>query len=121
MKREILPRLNAEDKALMENILAAGKRAHKFAIRIQTVSHRANGKTANDIACFLGIHPMTVSGYVKRYNSGGIEALVRDKIRKPGKAALTEDEKNRICKAACTENRRMRHTGARESLRNDSV
>jgi transposase len=103
MKREVLPRLNAEDQALMENILAAGKIAHKFAVRIQTVLHRAKGKATNDIACFLEIHPMTVSVYVNRYNSGGIEALVRDKTRKPGKAALTEDEKNRICKAACTE------------------
>jgi transposase len=57
---------------------------------------------ANDTACFLGVHP-TVSGYVKRYNRGGIEALARDKTRKPGKAAVTGDEKNRICKAACTE------------------
>jgi transposase len=103
MKREVLPRLNGEDKVLMEHILANGNIKHKFAVRIQTVLHRANGKMTNDIACFLGIHPVTVSGYVKRYNSGGIEALVRDKTRKPGKAAISEDEKNRICKAACTE------------------
>jgi DNA-binding transcriptional regulator YhcF (GntR family) len=40
-----------------------------------------------------------VSRYVKRYNSGGMEALVRE----PGKAAISEYEKNRICKAGCTE------------------
>jgi hypothetical protein len=40
---------------------------------------------------------------MKRHNSGGIEALLRDKTRKPGKAAISEDEKNRICKAACVE------------------
>ncbi|MDR2738286.1 MAG: hypothetical protein LBB68_00405, partial [Treponema sp.] len=63
MKREIVPRLYAEDKSLMENILSAGKIEHKFAVRLQTVLHRANGKATNDIACFLGIHPNTVSGY----------------------------------------------------------
>jgi hypothetical protein len=75
MKREIFPRLDSGDKALMEKIPASGSITHKFAVRIQTVLHRANGKTAKDTACFLGIHPMAVSGYVKRYNSGGIEAL----------------------------------------------
>jgi hypothetical protein len=57
MEREVLPRLNSGDKALIENILAAGKIAHKFAVRIQTVLHKANGKTTNDTARFLGYTP----------------------------------------------------------------
>ncbi|GHU12337.1 hypothetical protein FACS1894161_0340 [Spirochaetia bacterium] len=72
-------------------------------MRLQTVLHRASGKATNDIAAFLGIHPMTVSGYVKRYNEGGIESLVRDKTRKPGKPPVTEAVKNRLCKTVCTE------------------
>jgi transposase len=102
MKREIEPLLNAEDKSLMENILSAGKIEHKFAVRLQTVLHRANGKATNDIACFLGIHSNTVSGYARRYNNGGIETLIRDKTRKPGKAPISVELKNEICKAACT-------------------
>jgi hypothetical protein len=62
MKREILPRLHAEDKSLMKNILFAIKIEHKFAGRLQTVLHRANSKATNDIACFFEIHPNTVSG-----------------------------------------------------------
>jgi hypothetical protein len=57
MKREVLPRLNSEDKVLMENILAAGNIKHKFAVRIQTVLQQANGKMTNDIACFFGYTP----------------------------------------------------------------
>jgi hypothetical protein len=37
MKREILPELNAEDKTLVENILAAGTIKHKLAVRLLTV------------------------------------------------------------------------------------
>jgi transposase len=87
----------------MEIILAAGKIKHKFAVRLQTVLHRANGKGTNEIAEFLGIHPMTVSLYVRRYNTGGIEALIRDKTRKPGKAPLSEEKKQQICRIACQE------------------
>ncbi|MDR2630771.1 MAG: helix-turn-helix domain-containing protein [Spirochaetaceae bacterium] len=103
MKREVLPQLNAEDKDLMEHILAAGKIKHKFAVRLQTVLHRANGKGTNEIAEFLGIHPMTVSLYVRRYTTGGIDALIRDKTRKPGKAPISEEKKQEICRIACQE------------------
>jgi transposase len=103
MKQEIVPELNAEDKTLMENILAAGKIFHKFAVRILTVLNRPNGKGTNETAAMLGIHPMTVSLYVKRYNAGGIEALVADKTGKPGKAPVSEEVKNKICTTACTE------------------
>jgi transposase len=58
---------------------------------------------SNETAEFLGIHPMTVSLYVKRYNQGGIDALIRDKTRKPGKAPITEELKNEICRIACQE------------------
>jgi hypothetical protein len=69
----------------------------------------------------LGIHPMTVSLYVKRYNAGGIEALVADKTRKPGKAPVSEELKNKICTTACTKNLGTRHTGAPGPSRRNSV
>jgi transposase len=103
MKREILPELKEEDKDLMEKLLAAGAIKHKYAVRIQTVLHRGNGKSTNDIAEFLCIDPTTVSSYVKRYNGGGIESLIRDKTRKPGKAPISDEIKNEICKVVCTE------------------
>jgi hypothetical protein len=90
MKREILPVLNAKDEYLMENILAAGRIKHKFAVRLLTGLNRAKGKGTNEIAAILEIHPMTVSLYVKRYNAGGIQSLVADKTRKPGKAPISE-------------------------------
>jgi transposase len=103
MKRKIEPVLNAEDEYLTENILAAGRIKHKFAVRLLTVLNRAKGKRTNETAAILGIHPMTVSLYVKRYNAGGIQSLAADKTRKPGKVPIPEDVKNEICKTACTE------------------
>ncbi|MDR2802827.1 MAG: helix-turn-helix domain containing protein [Treponema sp.] len=105
----------------MEHILANGNIKHKFAVRIQTVLYRANGKKTNDIACFLGIHPVTVSGYVKRYNSGGIEALVRDKTRKPGKVSISDYGKTGFAKPRVLKNRSRRHTGVPGSLPNNSA
>ncbi|GHV21611.1 IS630 family transposase [Spirochaetia bacterium] len=103
MKKEVLPQLKDWDKKIMENILAAGKIEHKFAVRIQTVLHRADGKPTNSIAEFFGIIPSTVSNYVKRYNSGGVEALIRDKTRKPGKEPISAEKKTELIKIVCTE------------------
>jgi hypothetical protein len=94
MKSEVLPRLNAEDKRLTKHILSAGNTRH--AVRLQMASHRANGEAANDIARFPGIHTDTVSCYVRRYNDRGIEALIRDKTQKHGKASVSVELKNEI-------------------------
>jgi transposase len=101
--KDVLPNLTEEDKALMRNLLGAGQIKHKYAIRIQTVLHRAEGKPAHLIAEYLGINPATVSAHVKRYNVGGVEALIHDKTRNPGTAPVSEEVKNAICNAACHE------------------
>jgi hypothetical protein len=37
-----------------------------------------------------------VSNYVKRYNAGGVEALLKDKTRKPGIAPIPQELKDRL-------------------------
>jgi hypothetical protein len=88
----------------MEQIPAAGNINHKFALRLQTVLHRADGNGTTDIAALWGIHPMTVSLYGKRYNERCLDALVRDTTRKPGKASLSNERKSRLCRITGHEN-----------------
>jgi Transposase and inactivated derivatives len=96
------PHLNDEDKALMEKLLGAGQLKHKYAVRLQTVLLRARGKGVGDAADFLGIAAATVSLHVRRYNDGGVESLLRDKTRKPGKPPVSQALKNKICRLVCT-------------------
>lgn len=103
MGREITPTVNAEQIELMESILAAGDVQHKFAVRLQVVLNRARKKSTNDIAAILGIDIVTVSRYVRRFNEGGVEALLRDKTRKPGKAPIPIEIKNELCRIVCKE------------------
>jgi transposase len=97
------PNLNAEDKDLMEKLLAAGRIPHKRAVRLQTLLLREKGKGTNEIAEFLGLHKCTVSLYINRYNKGGIDSLLRDKTRKPGKAPVSQKVRDKIRLLACTE------------------
>jgi transposase len=101
--RELQPRLKPEDKELMEKLLMAGHIEHKYAVRLQTVLLRVKGKGASEIAEFLGINQSTVGLYINRYNSLGIESLLKDKTRKPGKDPISQDIKDQLCRLVCNE------------------
>lgn len=103
MGREILPLASEEDIEFMESVLAAGEVKHKYAVRLQAVLGRARKQSTNDLAGILGIDIVTVSRYVKRFNKGGVESLLRDKTRKPGKEPISEAKKNEICRIVCNE------------------
>lgn len=103
MAKAIKPELKGNDLKLMEAILADGHIEHKFAVRLQTVINRAKGLTTNGTALFLGMNINTVSNHVQRYNDGGIEALLRDKTRKPGTEPIPEHVKNRLVQFVCQE------------------
>jgi transposase len=99
----IQPQLDSEDKELMEKLLAAGHIEYKYAVRLQTVLLRANGKGTGEICDFLGLHQATVSSYINRYNAYGLDSLVHDKTRKPGKEPISQDIKNELCRLVCNE------------------
>ena len=97
------PELNFEDKLLMEKLLSAGHIKHKYALRLQTVLLRAKGKGTGEISEFLGIHRSTVGLYINRYNTHGLNFLLRDRTRKPGKEPVSPEIKNEICRLVCNE------------------
>jgi transposase len=101
--KDVLPKLNEEDKLVMQKLLKDGSIKHKYAKRIQTVLKRDEGRSVGEIADSVGIAREMVSSYVNRYNQYGIDFLLKDKTRKPGKAPISEELKNEICRTACKE------------------
>ncbi len=103
MGRAILPTASEDDLQLMESILRTGRVEHRFAVRIQAVLARAYGKSTTEVASFLGIDAVTVSRFVHRFNSGGVNALVKNATKKPGKAPISDAVKNELCRIVCNE------------------
>jgi transposase len=103
MGREIKPDTTEADIALMGKILAAGSIQHKYAVRLQAVVSRARDHSTNDTAAFLGINIVTVSRYIHRYNNGGLNALLNDKTRLPGKEPIPFEVKNELARIVCSE------------------
>ena len=115
MARTIAPMINEKDSQLMEELLKAGHIEHKYAVRLQTVLNRAKGFSTNSIASFYGINLNSVSNYVKRYNAGGVEALLKDKTRKPGTAPIPAEVQERLICFVCQEKPKdMTHWSTRE-------
>jgi transposase len=100
---KLQPKINAEDKDLMEKLLSTGHLEQKYAQRLQTILLRARNKGTGEIADFLGIHPCTVSLYINRYNATGINSLLHDKTRKPGNEPISREMKNKVIQLACNE------------------
>lgn len=101
--KEVKPNTTEADIALMEKILAVGAIQHKYAVRLQTVLSRARNRSTNDTAAFLGINIVTVSRYVHRYNEGGLNSLLSDKTRLPGKEPIPFEVKNKLSRIVCSE------------------
>jgi transposase len=87
----------------MEKLLSAGHIKYKYAVRLQTLLLRNKGKGTGEISEFLGIHQATVSLYINRFTAFGIEAMLKDKTRKPGKEPISQEIKDEICRLVCNE------------------
>ena len=103
MGNKVLPNITPEDRVLMEKILSSGNISHKYAVRIQAVLSRANNFSTTETAKILQIDIVTVSRYVHRYNEGGVNALLRDRTRLPGKAPISTEIKNELSRIVCNE------------------
>jgi transposase len=101
--KKIQPQISKEDKLLMQRLLSTGHLEQKFAQRLQTVLLREKGKSTGEIAEYLGINRATVSLYINRYNACGINSLLSDKTRKPGKKPISQEIINEICRLVCNE------------------
>jgi len=101
--KELQPQLNLDDKILMERLLTAGHIQHKYAVLLQTILLKIKGKGTEEISEFLGIHQSTVGLYINRYNANGLDSLLRDKTRKPGKEPINQNIKNEIYRLVCNE------------------
>lgn len=104
MSREVLPRISDAEVEVLDQLLSseAGLK-HKHAVRVQAVLGRANGRGTVELAEALRVHPVSISQWVRLFNEEGIEALVRDATRRPGKAPISRDVEKEVCRIVANE------------------
>ena len=103
MRNEVRPQLNKAERDMMEQLLAGEALNHRQATRLQVVLGRADGKRTSDVAEVLRINPVSVSVIVRRFNSRGLDGLLKQPNHKPGKAPLSQKVINRVLKVVQTQ------------------
>lgn len=98
-----LPTLGSGERKLFEKLLADGSMKAKHAKRLHAVLSRSEGIQTKTIAKVLHTDPGSISGWVDMFLSGGIEALVCDKSRKPGIPAITSAKEQEVCRLTVQE------------------
>jgi transposase len=88
MRRDVEVRLGAGDRERLEAIVADGKSAQKHVWRAQIVLATAEGCGTAEIMRRAGVSKPCVWRWQRRFMEVGVDGLLHDKTRKPGKAPV---------------------------------
>src|SRR3954471_11486840 len=92
---------SAEDRARLEAIVADRNRPQKHVARARLVLLSADRLDVATVARRAGISRPAVWRWQRRYAEAGVDGLLRDKTRKPGKAPLGDDLARRVVALTC--------------------
>ena len=87
----------------MAAIAADRSRPRKHVERVRIVLASADRHSAQQVAQIIGISRPTVWRWHQRFAEMGVEGLLRDKTRKPRKAAIAAVTTARVVALTCTE------------------
>ena len=85
MAQTVCPLVSAEDRARLAAIVADRNRPQKHAARARIILHSAERLDVAEVARRAGISRPAVWRWQQRFAEAGVDGLLRDKTRKPGK------------------------------------
>src|SRR3954466_5297786 len=103
MAQSVCLTVSADDRARLEAILADRNRPQKHVARAQLVLLSADRLDVAAMARRVGISRPAVWRWQRRYAEAGVDGLLRDKTRKPGKAPLGDGLARRVVALTCAE------------------
>ena len=103
MAQQICVVLSAAEREQLAAIAADRNRPRKHIERAQIVLASADRHPAQQVAQSIGVSRPTVWRWQQRFAESGIDGLLRDKPRKPGKAPIAAETAARVVAMACTE------------------
>lgn len=103
MAQSVCPVISAADRARLEAIVADRNRSQKHVARARLVLLSAERLDVVTLARRAGVGRPAVWRWQRRYAEGGVDGLLRDKTRKPGKAPLGDELVRRVVALTCAE------------------
>ena len=95
--------VGAVEREQLAAIAADRNRPRKHIERARIVLASADRHSAQRVAQDIGVSRPTVWRWQQRFAESGVEGLLRDKTRKPGKAPIAAETTARVVALTCTE------------------
>ena len=96
MAQDVCPVVCGEDRARLEAIVADRNRAQKHVARARIILGSAERLSVAEVARRAGIGRPAVWRWQRRFAEAGVDGLLRDASRKPGKAPLGDQAVRRV-------------------------
>ena len=103
MAQQICVVLNAAEREQLVAIAADRNRPRKHVERARIVLASADRRSVQQVAQSIGVSRPTVWRWQQRFAESGVDGLLRDRTRKPGKAPIAEETRARVVALTCTE------------------
>ena len=123
MAQSVCVIVSAVDRERLEAIVADRNQRQKYVERARIVLASADRGPAQRIAQGIGLSRPTVWRWQQRFAEAGVEGLLHDKTRKPGKAPIAADKAAQLvaltpafARAGFAPNRRIRRPLDRPGL-----
>ena len=102
MAQQVCVVLSTAEREQLAAIVADRNRRRKHVERAGIVLASADRHSAQQVAQRIGVSRPTVWRWQQRFAESGIEGLLRDKTRKPGKAPIAVETTARVVALTCT-------------------
>jgi transposase len=103
MAQDVCPLVSAEDRARLEAIVADRNRAQKHVARARIILASAARLAVAEVARRAGVGRPAVWRWQRRFAAAGVDGLLCDATRKPGKAPLGDALVHRVVALTCAE------------------
>jgi transposase len=103
MAHLVCPLVSAADRARLEAIVADRNRAQKHVARARIILHSAERLAVAEVARRAGVGRPAVWRWQRRFVEAGVDGLLREASRKPGKAPLAVATVRRVVALTCAE------------------
>src|SRR5438874_7724636 len=111
MAQQVCVVLSSAEREQLIAIAADRNRSRKHVERARIVLASADRHPAQGVAQSIGVSRPTVWRWQQRFAESGVEGLLRDKTRKPGKAPLAAETTAQVVALTCANRRTRRPIG----------
>ncbi|MGI9449329.1 MAG: IS630 family transposase [Geminicoccaceae bacterium] len=103
MSQNVCPVVSAEDRVRLEAVIADRNQTQKHVCRARIILHSSDRLNVAEIARLSGVSRPSVWRWQRRFAEAGVDGLLREGTRKPGKPPVSGDDVQRLIALTCSE------------------